>query len=60
MLAGPNMAGLPVVQILWTLLYAYLFALVVRYRLLGPIGTLWRHRLRVEAVVPEAPGVVSL
>lgn len=60
MLAGPNLAGQMTVQILWTLLYAYAFALVLRYRVLGPIGTLWRHRLRVEAVIPEAPGVVSL
>lgn len=60
MLAGPNMAGMPEVQIAWTLLYAYAFALVLRYRFLGPVGTLWRHRLRVEAVIPEADGVVSL
>lgn len=60
MLAGPNLAGMPAMQIGWTLLYAYAFALVLRYRFLGPVGTLWRHRLRVVAVVPEAHGVVSL
>lgn len=60
MLAGPNLAGMPALQVGWTLLYGYAFALVLRYRFLGPVGTLWRHRLRVEAVVPEADGVVSL
>jgi ferredoxin-NADP reductase/DMSO/TMAO reductase YedYZ heme-binding membrane subunit len=59
-LAGPDLAGQPVVQVLWTLLYAYALALVLRYRLLAPLESTWRHRLRVEAVVPEAEGVVSL
>ena len=59
-LAGPNLAGVHSVQIAWTLLYAYAFALVLRYRVVAPLGDLWRHRLRVEAVIPEANGVVSL
>ena len=59
-LAGPNLAGLHVVQIIWTLVYAYAFALVLRYRFLAPIGDLWRHRLRVESAIAEADGVVSL
>jgi ferredoxin-NADP reductase len=44
----------------WSLLYAYALILVLRYRMLGPLLMMWRHRLRVEAVVPEANGVVSL
>ena len=59
-LAGPNLAGHPVVQVLWSLLYTYALALVLRYRLLAPLLTVWRHRLRVEAVVPEANAVVSI
>ena len=59
-LAGPNLAGRPVVQVLWTLLYAWAFALLLRYRVIAPLESTWRHRLRVEAVVPEAHGVVSL
>jgi predicted ferric reductase len=59
-LAGPNLAGQPVVQVLWTLLHAYAFALLLRYRVIAPLESTWRHRLRVEAVVPEADGVVSL
>lgn len=59
-LAGPNLAGQPVVQVAWTLLYAYVLALLVRYRVIAPLESTWRHRMRVEAVVPEAKGVVSL
>ena len=53
-LAGPNLTGHLTLQILWSLLYAYALALVLRYRLLAPLMMVWRHRLRVEAVVPEA------
>ena len=59
-LAGPNLAGHRVVQVVWSLAYAYAFALLLRYRFLGPLAMLWRHRLRVETVVPEADGVVSI
>ena len=59
-LAGPNLTGHIALQVLWSLLYAYAFAPVLRYRLLGPLMSLWLHRLRVHAVIPEANGVVSL
>jgi predicted ferric reductase len=59
-LAGPNLAGNRGVQIAWSLLYAYAFAMVIRYRVLQPLHQLWRHRLRVEAIVPESRDVVSI
>ena len=59
-LAGPNLAGNRGVQIAWSLLYAYAFALVLRYRVLQPLHQLWRHRLRVEQIVPESRRVVSI
>jgi predicted ferric reductase len=59
-LAGPNLAGSRGVQIAWSLLYAYAFAMVIRYRVLQPLHQLWRHRLRVEEIVPEAGDVVSI
>ncbi len=59
-LAGPDIAGNRVVQVLWSLLYTGVFALVLRYRLLTPLLQLFRHRLQVVAVVPEATGVVSI
>jgi predicted ferric reductase len=59
-LAGPDMAGHRVVQVLWALLYAQVFALVLRHRFITPLRQAARHRLRVAAIVPEAPGVVSI
>jgi ferredoxin-NADP reductase len=59
-LAGPNLAGFPVVQVLWTLMHAWVLALVLRHRVVAPLEFAWRHRLRVEAVRGEADGVVSL
>jgi predicted ferric reductase len=59
-LAGPNLAGSRALQVAWSLLYAYAFALVIRYRLLQPLHQLWRHRLRVEEIVPESGDVVSI
>jgi predicted ferric reductase len=59
-LAGPDLAGHVVMQVLWSLLYTWSFALVVRYRVLQPVRGAVRHQLRVGAVVPEAPGVVSI
>jgi predicted ferric reductase len=59
-LAGPDIAGRPWLQATWGVLYALTFALVLRYRLLAPLQAAMRHRLRVVAVLPEAPGVVSI
>jgi ferredoxin-NADP reductase len=49
-----------VAQVGWSLLYAYAFALVIRYRVVQPVHQLWRHRMRVEEIVPEAGDVVSI
>jgi predicted ferric reductase len=59
-LAGPNLAGFPVAQVLWTLMHGLVLALVLRHRVVAPLEFAWRHRLRVEAVVGEADGVVSV
>ena len=59
-LAGPDLAGRPVIQVAWGLLYAYAFALVVRFRFIAPLHQALRHRLRVRQVIPEANGVVSV
>ena len=59
-LAGPDLAGHPIVQVTWTLMHFWVLALVLRYRVVAPLEFAWRHRLRVERVVGEADGVVSL
>ena len=59
-LAGPALAGQRWLQIAWSLLYTYTFAVVLRYRVLQPLHQLWRHRLHVEQVVRESDDVVSV
>ncbi|MGB7981362.1 MAG: ferredoxin reductase family protein [Candidatus Nanopelagicales bacterium] len=59
-LAGPDLAGRPWLQVTWAVLYSVTFALVIRYRLLAPIFSTWRHQPRVVAVIAEGPGVVSI
>lgn len=59
-LAGPDLAGQPVLQILWSLLYCAAFGLVLTYRVIAPLRAAFRHQLRVVNVTQEAPGVVSL
>jgi predicted ferric reductase len=59
-LAGPDLAGWTVGQVLWSLLYSYAYFLVLRYRVAAPLFQAWRHRFRVERVIPEADGVVSI
>lgn len=59
-LAGPDLAGHRWIQVVWSLLYAWAFGLVARYRVLDPLLVAWRHRLRVVSLRPEADGVVSI
>jgi predicted ferric reductase len=59
-LAGPDLAGHPLLQVAWSLLYTFSFGLVLRYRVLAPLTQVWRHRLRVDHVVDEGAGVVSI
>jgi predicted ferric reductase len=59
-LAGPDIAGNRAVQVVWSLLYTYAFALVLRYRIMTPLHQILRHRLRVVAIVPEGDDVVSV
>jgi predicted ferric reductase len=59
-LAGPDLTGRRWLQIIWSLLYTYAFALVLRWRVLQPLFQLWRHRLRVEDVRQESADVISV
>ncbi|MFE9440736.1 ferric reductase-like transmembrane domain-containing protein [Streptomyces sp. NPDC006602] len=44
----------------WYALYIAVGALLLWYRVLTPVRLNLRHRMRVDSVVPEAPGVVSV
>ena len=59
-LAGPDLAGYRVLQVFWALLYTGSFALVLQYRVLTPVRNATRHRMRVEQVQAQGPGVVSI
>lgn len=47
-------------RIAWSALYLAVGAALLWYRVAVPLHRAWRHRMRVEAVYPEAPGVVSV
>lgn len=57
---GTEFVANPTARTVWYVLYAAVGALLVWYRVLAPVRlNLW-HRMRVESVVDEAPGVVSV
>jgi predicted ferric reductase len=58
--AGVSFIGHPVVRDLWILIWAATAGTVLAFRVLLPVGRSLRHQLRVVAVRPEAPGVVSV
>lgn len=57
---GADLVGNTAAQAAWYALYLGSAALVVRYRLLAPVRLNLRHRLRVESVHREAPGIFSV
>ena len=50
----------PAAKTVWYALYGSVTALVVWYRILTPVRLNLRHRMRVEAVIEETPGIVSV
>jgi predicted ferric reductase len=57
---GNDFAVEPVAKTFWYGLYGAVTALVLWYRILTPIRLNLRHRMRVEAVIEETPGIVSV
>jgi predicted ferric reductase len=58
--AGTDIAGHPVARLYWLALYVAVAAAVIVFRVLTPIWRSVRHLPRVESVVSEGPGVVSV
>ncbi|MDX6717306.1 MAG: hypothetical protein QOH30_3864 [Baekduia sp.] len=57
---GNEFSADPLAKNYWRVLYLVTLGAIVAFRLLVPLGqTLW-HGMRIEAVVPEGDGVVSL
>ncbi|WP_329141743.1 ferredoxin reductase family protein [Streptomyces sp. NBC_00670] len=57
---GNDFVVQPTAKTFWYALYGSVTALVVWYRILTPLRLNLRHRMRVEAVIEETPGVVSV
>ncbi|MGW2644535.1 ferredoxin reductase family protein [Streptomyces sp. NPDC001393] len=57
---GNEFNGKPVATAAWYVLYGGVAALVLWYRILAPVRLNRRHRLRVDSVSKEAPGVYSV
>ncbi|MGW5326026.1 ferredoxin reductase family protein [Streptomyces sp. NPDC004014] len=57
---GDQFNGRPVATAVWYALYLSVAGLVVWFRVLAPIRLNRRHRLRVDSVHQEAPGVYSV
>src|SRR3954454_24271699 len=57
---GASFVGHPVARLWWTALWVGTLAVVVASRIGLPVWRSLRHSLRVVAVTPEGPGVVSI
>lgn len=57
---GASFVGHPAAQVFWTVLWIATAGTVLAYRILLPIWRTVVHGLRVVAVQPVAPGVVSI
>lgn len=57
---GASFLGHPLARLWWTSLWVGALALIVICRVLTPLARSFRHRLRVEEVRREGPGVVSV
>jgi predicted ferric reductase len=57
---GSDFVNDPVATGYWVALYVVAIALILVFRFAQPLRLSMRHRLRVAAVTPEAPGVVSV
>ena len=59
-LTGQMFLGHPLNKLYWQLLYATVVFVLIYWRFVIPIGKSIRHNLKVEKVVVEGPGVVSI
>ncbi|MHB8572645.1 MAG: ferredoxin reductase family protein [Candidatus Dormibacteria bacterium] len=60
LVVGSDLSADPVARTYWIALYAVAAGLMLAFRVGHPLRMTMRHQLRVQRVVPEGPGVVSL
>lgn len=58
--AGSDIVGHPLARLYWLALYLVTAVAVIAFRVLTPVWRSLRHLPRVESVVSEGPGVVSV
>jgi predicted ferric reductase len=58
--SGADFIGHPLNKVLWTVFYLAVALSILIFRVAVPVGIAFQHRMEVERVVPEAPGVVSV
>jgi len=58
--AGADFVTHPAARLLWIAFYGAVAVIILRWRVMVPVAAWWRHRMLVEKVVHEAPGVVSV
>jgi predicted ferric reductase len=57
---GVDFSSNPAARYLWSSLYIAVGVLLVWYRFVVPVRAMWRHRMVVDGVFPEAPGIFSV
>jgi predicted ferric reductase len=57
---GSEFVANPTARTVWYVLYGAVGVLLLWYRVLAPISLNLQHQMRVESVVDEAPGMVSV
>jgi predicted ferric reductase len=57
---GQDFVGHPLNRLLWYAMYAFVAAALLWWRTLLPVRAWFRHKLLVDRVVVESPGVVSV
>lgn len=58
--AGQDFVGHPFNRLLWSAMYLFVAVALLWWRVLLPVRGWFRHRLLVDRVVEESPGVVSV
>ena len=59
-LTGPMFIGHPLNKLYWELLYIATAVIIIMWRFVIPTARSLRHNLKVEQLVVEAPGVISI
>jgi predicted ferric reductase len=57
---GADFMSNPMARVAWSAMYIGVATLLIVYRVVMPVRAAVRHRLRVVAVQPQGPGVVSI